>query len=219
MDTVAVDVPLFDQKHSLAIRIWHWVTFSLFTATIIVVLFANTMFDTQENVSMVQDQVKSKGGLVTVQQAKTVAHEYNDKLWNVHKIIGYFLCFCLLSRIIIEFIQSKEEKFSTKMKNAIRLKNMNLNNEANHYLWVKYGYLLFYLFFFIMAITGLILANEDADALKSLQQPMRSLHEFTQYCIYGYIVLHLIGVIRSDVTEHPGIVSGMINGGNKKEIQ
>ena len=100
----------FTQKHALAIRIWHWVTFILFTATIIMVLLANTLFDTRGNIGMVQDQIKDKGGMVTNDQARNVAHEYNDKLWNTHKIIGYFLCFALLSRIVIEIAISKEEK-------------------------------------------------------------------------------------------------------------
>ena len=215
MDTIQTQPTLFDQKHSIAIRIWHWITFSLFTATIVVVLFANTMFDTGNNISLVQDQVKSKGGVVSVEQAKTVAHEYNDKLWNLHKLIGYFLCASLLIRIVIEFFLSNEEKFSTKIKNAVTLRKTSSNTDANHYLWVKYGYILFYFLFFIMASTGLILAYEDLEFLKSVQGPARSIHEFTQYCIYGYIILHLIGVIRSDVTEHPGIVSRMINKGNK----
>ncbi|GAC1384518.1 MAG: hypothetical protein NVSMB45_12570 [Ginsengibacter sp.] len=216
MDTILTQPTLFDQKHALAIRIWHWITFSLFTATIIVVLFANTLFDTGNNISMIQDQVKSKGGVVNVEQAKTVAHEYNDKLWTLHKLIGYFLCISLLIRIVIEFFLSKEEKFSSKIKNAVTLKNASSNTDANHYLWVKYGYLVFYFLFFLMASTGLILAYEDIEFLKLVQGPARSIHEFTQYCIYSYIILHLIGVIRSDVTEHAGIVSRMINKGNMK---
>lgn len=217
MENFQTTESLFNLKHSLGIRIWHWVTFALFTATIITVLLANTLFDTRSNISMVQDQVKEKGGTVTMDQAKTVAHEYNDKLWNTHKIIGYFLCFALLSRMIIEVTNSKEEKLLTRIKLAAQLsKNKtSRNNDSQHYLMVKYGYLVFYLLFLIMACTGLILAYEDTEFLKPFQQTARSIHEFVQYCIYGYIVFHLVGVIRADVTENPGIVSRMINKGNR----
>ena len=206
---------LFDQRHSLAIRIWHWVTFSLFTATIITVLLANTLFDTRDNVKMVMEQVKDKGGAVSAEQAKNVAHEYNDKLWNTHKIIGYFLCFSLLSRIVIELTNSREEKISRRMKDALTIsKNKaDTTSDAKHYLMVKYSYLIFYGLFIIMAITGLVLAYEEVEWLKPFQQTVRSIHEFVQYCIYGYIVIHLVGVIRSDVTSNPGIVSRMINNG------
>ncbi len=136
MENIQTTDSLFNLKHSLGIRIWHWVTFALFTATIITVLLANTLFDTRSNISMVQDQVKEKGGTVTMDQAKTVAHEYNDKLWNTHKIIGYFLCFALLSRMIIEVTNSKEEKLSTRIKLAAQLsKNKaSRNNDSQHYL-------------------------------------------------------------------------------------
>lgn len=211
----AINTPsLFLVKHSLAIRIWHWVTFVLFTSTIVTVLLANTMFDTKSNIEMVQNQVKEKGGNITSVQARSVSHEYNDKLWNTHKIIGYFLCFSLLSRIIIEFATSKEEKISSRIKYATNLsKSVNDNTNSKHYLTVKYTYLIFYFLFLLMAATGLVLAYEDVEFLKPIQSSVRSIHEFGQYCIYGFIVIHLVGVIRSDVTENPGIISKMINNG------
>lgn len=205
----------FNHHHALAIRIWHWVTFSLFTATIIMVLLAKTMFDTHGNIGMVQDQVKEKGGIVTQDQARNVAHEYNDKLWNTHKIIGYILCFALLSRVVIEVAVSKEERILSRIKQATGISKLSVNkiNDSKHYIMVKYLYLLFYLLFFIMACTGLILAFEDTEFLKPIHNAAKSLHEFVQYLIYGYIVIHLVGVILADVTSNPGIVSRMINNG------
>lgn len=215
MGSILAEGSLFDQKHSLAIRIWHWVTFVLFTSTIITVLLANTLFDTGDNIGMVQNQLKEKGANISSDQAKTVAHQYNDKLWNVHKIIGYFLCFSLLSRIIIEVVHSREDKILTRIKLALSIsKNlMNSNSDSKHYLMVKYSYLIFYILFLVMAITGLVLAYEDLAFLKPIQETARSIHEFTQYCIYGYILIHLTGVIRADVTNNPGIISRMINNG------
>lgn len=205
----------FNHKHALAIRIWHWVTFGLFTATIVMVLLANTLFDTRGNIGMVQDQVKEKGGVVTNDQARNVAHEYNDKLWNTHKIIGYILCFALLSRIVIEVAVSKEERILNRIKQASTISKLSINkiDDSKHYIMVKYLYLLFYLLFFIMACTGLVLAFEDTEFLKPIHNAAKSLHEFVQYLIYGYIVIHLVGVIMADVTNNPGIVSRMINSG------
>jgi Ni/Fe-hydrogenase 1 B-type cytochrome subunit len=216
-DITITDGSLFDQKHALAIRIWHWVTFSLFAATIIVVLLANTLFDTRSNIGMVQDQAKEKGVVITTDQAKAVAHDFNDKLWNTHKIIGYFLCFSLLSRIIIEIAVSKEERLATKVKVALCLSknNMDTTADAKHYLYTKYGYLLFYILFAIMASTGLMLAYEDVPFLKPIEGMARSIHGFVQYGIYGYILVHLGGVVRADVTTNPGIISRMVNNGRK----
>ena len=208
-------VSLFPKKHALAIRIWHWVTISLFIATITMVLLANTLFDTKPNIAMVQEQVKEKGGMVNAEQARNVAHEYRDKLWNTHKIIGYFLSFALLTRVVIEVAISKEEKLFNRIKIASGVARINrgIGTDARHYLTVKYTYLLFYVLFFIMASTGLVMAFEDTEFLKPIQHITRSIHSFGQYTIYGYIVLHLIGVVRADVTEYPGIISRMVNKG------
>lgn len=206
---------LFNEKHFLAIRIWHWTTFLVMSASLITVLLASTMFSTKSNLLMITEQIQKKGGIVTPVQARAVAHEYSDKLWMVHKYIGYCLCFLLLCRILIEAFIAKKEKLFTKIKNALMLRNIDpAYSDRNHYLWAKYGYLFFYLILFIMAVTGLGLAYEDVPLFKSVHKPLIQIHSITQYLIYVYILTHLIGVIRADTTNSKGIVSGMIHGGN-----
>ncbi len=207
--------PLFKERNSLAVRIWHWLTFITITASIVTVLLASTVFTIKDNVSLVEEQVQQKGGMVSPEQARAVAHEYNDKFWNLHKYLGYGLCILLLSRIIIEITQSKEQRLAGKIKKALLYpdKTNGISTDKMHYLLVKRGYLLFYLFFLIMALTGLGMAYEDVPFLKSLHKTITSVHSFVQYLIYFYIVAHLVGVIRADLTYNKGIVSGMINGG------
>ena len=202
------------QKNSLAIRIWHWLTFLGFTASLTTVLLGSTLFKTKKTISTVIEEVARKGGAVTQDQAWSVAHAYSDKLWDTHKIIGFVLCFLLLTRIIIEFSQSKEEKLATRIRAAL---NFHPSNETairgrNHYVLVKRGYLVFYLLFLCMGLTGLILAFEDVEFLKPIHKTASSLHSFFQWGIYAYILLHLIGVVRADLYKTKGMVSGMING-------
>lgn len=205
---------LFREKHSLSIRLWHWTTFVVISASLICVLFASTIFSTKSNLSMVQEKIEQKGGSVTPVQARAVAHEYSEKLWMLHKYIGYGLSFLLLSRIAIEIFVSKEEKLKTKIQTALKLSGNNSTaNDKRHYLIVKGGYLFFYAMLIIMAITGLGLAYEDVPFLKSIHKPLIQVHSIVQYGMYFYIITHLIGVIRSDATVNKGIISGMINSG------
>lgn len=206
--------PFFKQPISLAIRLWHWVFFLTITASLVMVLLASTVFTIKDNIPLVQEQIQEKGGTVSPQQARAVAHEYNDKFWNLHKYIGYGLCFLLLARIVIEVMQSKEQKLSTKIKKALGAQTPNhlVKSEKNHYLLVKRGYLLFYLFILIMALTGLGLAYEDVPLFREYHKTLASVHSFVQYLIYFYILSHLVGVVRADVTDNKGIVSRMING-------
>ncbi len=200
----------FQDRKSAAVRIWHWLTFILMVATITMVLLSETLFHKHDNVKMIQDMVHEKGGLVTVDQAKNVAHEYNDKLWMVHKYIGFALSFLLLSRIVIEIAGSKEEKLMTKINKAVKVPSGD--GERNHYLAVEYSYLIFYLLFTFMALTGLVLAFEDVSWLDPLHRTAKNIHSVLQYFFYAYIFFHLAGTIRADMTKYSGIISRMING-------
>lgn len=208
---------LFQTRYSVAIRVWHWVTFATFTASIVMVLFGSTIFTIKENVPMVQEQIQQKGGVVSPEQARAVAHEYSDKLWMLHKYIGYGLCFLLLSRMIIEAGYSKEQKLAGRIKKALAFKSQNPHQKGDrqHYLLVKWGYVIFYALFLIMALTGLGLAYEDVPLFKSNHKLIVNIHSFVQYLIYFYILSHLVGVIRADITDNKGIISSMINGGER----
>jgi len=203
------------QKNSLAIRIWHWLTFLGFTASLVTVLLGSTLFKTRQNVSAVMEEVAQKGGTLTKDQAWSVAHAYSDKLWDTHRIIGFVLCFLLFTRILIEFSQRKEDKLKNRIHAALKFKPADESaiQERNHYVLVKRGYLIFYLLFLCMALTGLVLAFEDVEFLKPIHKTAGNLHSFFQWGIYAYILLHLIGVVRADLRKSKGIVSGMIHGG------
>ena len=204
---------LFSARHSLAIRVWHWVMFLFISASLIMVLLASTMFATKSNVALVTEQVTNKGGVITQVQARAVAHEYSDKLWMAHKYIGYALSILLLMRILIEIFNPKKERLATNIKTALSYKSSQLANaDSRHYLVVKYGYLFFYAMILTMAITGLGLAYEDVPYLRAIHKPLSQVHSVVQYMIYFYILAHLVGVIRADATFKKGIVSGMING-------
>ena len=210
------EISLFTkQKNSLAIRIWHWLTFLGFAASLTTVLLGSTMFKTRPNVTAVMEEVAQKGGTVTKDQAFSVAHAYSDKLWDTHKIIGFVLCFLLFTRVLIEFSQRKEDKLKSRIRAALNFHPVNESaiKERNHYLLVKRGYLVFYALFLCMGLTGLVLAFEDLEFLKPIHKTASSLHSFFQWGIYAYILLHLIGVVRADLYKSKGIVSGMINGG------
>ncbi len=194
----------------LSVRIWHWLTVILMMGTITTVLLNSTLFKTRNNIAMVQAQVKSEGGSITEKQAKSVAHEYNDKLWMVHKYIGFGLSFLLLCRIVAEVTMSKEKKLRTRIQQAINIPVKS--RESKHYLWVQYGYVVFYLMLMMMALTGLVLAFEDWQWLDAVHKPAKQIHGFLQYGFYTYAVLHIAGTIRADVTTYGGIISRMING-------
>jgi cytochrome b len=204
----------FLEPHSRAIRVWHW-TFVLFvTATIAIVLLASTVFRTRNTVPLVQQQLQEKGITVTPDQARAVAHEFNDQLWNIHRLLGYGLCFLLISRWFIEINQPRTERLNYRMRKANGFRSVIPIEmvQARHYIGVKTTYLLFYAIIGLQALTGLVLAFDNIPLLQELRKPARELHGLLQYGIYAFILVHLIGVIRADIGHHKGLVSGMIHG-------
>ncbi|HEY1870159.1 MAG TPA: cytochrome b/b6 domain-containing protein [Chitinophagaceae bacterium] len=210
MTVIKTQASLFLQSKPASIRLWHWLIFLFFSFSIICVILGSTIFKTNYNISMVQDQVKEKGGSLTKEQAWNVAHEYSDKLWILHTWFGYGLCILLFWRILIEWRLSKEKNLRTRIKMAMGYPKSN--NEKKHYLFVQYSYSLFYLLFILMALTGLILAFEDIEWLKPFHRTANSIHSVVQYGIYAFIILHIVGVMRADLGKYNGVISRMIHG-------
>ncbi|MCX6229366.1 MAG: cytochrome b/b6 domain-containing protein [Bacteroidia bacterium] len=205
----------FLQRHTVLIRIWHWLTFLTIASLMITVLLASTALKPRPNIKFVQERLEKKGITVTDEQAFSVAHGYDDKMWDVHKLIGYGLAFLLLSRGLIEVVQPNEDKIRTRIKAALKLTTTPTDNlkEIKHYLLVKRGYLVFYLLLLTIVFTGLGLAFEhDLAFFDQNHRLIKKVHEFCQYLMYGYVFIHLCGVIIADNRHAKGIVSGMING-------
>lgn len=205
----------FIQKHSTLIRIWHWVTFLVLSASMITVLINATMLNPRENIGLVQNQLKEKGLTASEEQAFAVSHEYEDKMWDVHKLLGFGLAFLLVARVLIEITLPGNEKIRSRIKNAMSLLKLNDENKVQykHYLNVKRVYMLFYTILLLMALTGLGLAfGRDLGFTREIHNAVKTVHSILQYCMYAFVLIHLIGVVIAENTKDKGIVSGMING-------
>lgn len=198
----------------MAIRVWHWAFFMVVTASLVTTLLASTLFRTRNNTGMVQQELQHQGLTISQDQARGVAHAFNDRLWEWHTYLGYVICGFLVARVVIELSLSREERLATKIRKAIAIKRSfpQESETQRHYLQVKWGYVVFYCLILTMALTGLGLAFEDVPFLKNIHGTIKQVHSFVQYLIYGFILLHLSGVILADIGKHRGIVSGMIHG-------
>jgi len=209
---------IFIQKNSVAIRIWHWLTFLVVTSLILTVLMASTVLNPRKNVPEVQNILKAKGITADNQQSFAVAHLFDDKMWDLHKLLGYGLAFLFLARVVIEFMQTEEEKNTARLKKALyallQSKKVDEKKDLRHYLIVKYSYLLFYGLLMIMVATGLTIAfGSEMGLSRQANHTIKEIHAFVQYFIYAFVFFHMAGVILIDLGKAKGIVSGMINGG------
>lgn len=202
------------EPHGLAIRIWHWIFFVLIFSTITTVGLATFVFNTGKNIPLVQQQLQGKGVTVDTQTARAVSHAFNDKCWELHTWIGYAIVIFVLSRLVLELVLPMQEKLSGKLRLARTFMPTTVEqaHEKKHVVAVKYTYVCFYALILVMALTGIVLAFETVPFFRGIRRPARSVHNFTQYLIYAFILIHITGVIRADIGKYPGLVSGMING-------
>jgi len=214
-------IPVFNGMHSVAIRVWHWMSAAVIFGSIITVLLASTLFRTRNTIGLVHDQLQQKGAVVSQDQARAVAHAFSDLLWDLHKYIGFALCGLVLFRIGIEVLTSPEKKLSMQLKRALKLRPADKEGrlEQQHYIQVKRIYVIFYVALIGMALTGLGLAFEDVPLFKTYHGSIKQIHALLQWVIYGFVVMHITGVILADLGKYRGLVSGMIHGKHIKRDQ
>lgn len=214
------DSSVFIQQHSVQLRIWHWLTFLFITGSIVTVLFNSTLLSPRDNVKLVQEQLERKGVTVSDDQAFAVSHEYEDKMWEVHKLIGYGLAFLLFVRVVVEFTQPKDEKMRNRLKKAVELSKSGNSNKAEytHYIRVKRSYLLFFVLLLLMVLTGLGMSfGRELGFSREIRGGLKNFHGVVQYFTYAFILFHLAGVILAENGKMRGIVSGMIHGNKSRK--
>jgi cytochrome b len=186
------------------------------SGSLITVLINSTITDKHAITALVKAKMQQIKG-VDSGLSRSVADALEDKVWAVHIYFGYCLAGLFLFRLVLEFFQLADQKFTRKLKNAFaQYKTIKKDRqEALHEFTVKVIYALFYCLLVIMVITGLSLAFDDnVLALKSIHHPIKSIHRFCMYLILAFIIIHIAGVFLAERKKNSkGIVSDMINGG------
>ncbi len=146
------------------IRLWQRLTFLHLTISITKVIFGSTLFKSNNNINIVQQQVQEKVSIVNKNLARSVGHKYSDRLWMLHKYIGLGLSFIIFSRIIIKVRLSKEKKLSTKIRTALGYPTDT--PEKKYFLFLQSSYIVFYILLIAVATTKLLLVFEHVEWLK-----------------------------------------------------
>jgi Ni/Fe-hydrogenase 1 B-type cytochrome subunit len=204
--------------HSPALRIWHWGSALTIMALLCTVLISSTLLDTGSNIPVIQDKLNEKGVVITRDVAKAVAKKLENQVWQWHKYLGVALSFLFLFRIIIEIALPKGMSLKAKIRKALFLRKAEpANKNIRHYLWVKLVYLFFYLLIFTLVLTGYgIIYAGDVEVLKPIKGTLKDIHSFCMYGVITFIILHIGGILRAELTDEPGISSVMIHGGKLK---
>ncbi|RZK55770.1 MAG: cytochrome b/b6 domain-containing protein, partial [Pedobacter sp.] len=164
------------KKNSANIRLWHWLNAIIITGSLLTVLVNATLFDKKENTDFITQELKNAGAVVSNAQAREVAHSFEDKIWDLHVYLGYFLIALFLYRLCLEMFQRTDQKFYNKLKHTFKVYfSVKRKTSANKKdLLIKLLYLLFYGLLFVMAATGMsIKFDEEFGISKSISHSIK----------------------------------------------
>jgi len=202
--------------YSAPMRLWHWANAALISGQLLTILFQKVIVNAKGAVPEFQEAITKGGGVLSQQQGRAVAHVISERIWTWHVWMGLALAAFWLFWTVMQALDPAGRRFGARLLAAARRYKLAAPAEhadARHALLAKLTYAAFYLFITIIVVTGLVLTfADDIPVLGSVKHTAEEVHNVTMYLIIGYIVLHVVGVLWSEITEDPGLTSRMISG-------
>ena len=192
------------KKWSLNFRIWHWIHAIIVLGLLGTVFLRKTFLSWRTNSELLTQKLSEINLEVTEAQAKVLAKAIRAPMWEWHIILGYALAALVVWRIILFFTESGKQNYQ------------NLKEETFHKKMVKLGYIGIYGILLFMAVSGLVIHFYEALGLtKDGAHDIKEIHELVYNAILIFVPLHIIGVFVAENQDEKGILSDMVNGGEK----
>ncbi len=192
------------KKWSLNFRLWHWIHATVVLGLIGTVLLRKTFLSWRTNSELLTQKLSEINLEVTADQAKVLAKAIRAPMWEWHIILGYALAALVVWRILLFFTESGKQNYQ------------NLGVETFHKKMVKLGYIGIYGIILFMAVSGLVIHFYEALGLtKDSAHDIKEIHELAYNAILIFAPLHIIGVFIAENQDEKGILSDMVNGGEK----
>jgi len=184
--------------YPLAQRLLHWaiafcILFMLFT----VFLRLNWM-NKNEVAGIIDGGLKGINANVAHDDTVKIAKSIRKPMWNWHVYIGYTLIGLFFLRMIL----------FTAVKGTLKNEELDKSFKEKARVWV---YRVFYLLLGGILLTGFLIEKGP----DSIHKNVEKIHANALYIILAFITLHFFGVLIAELTNQKGIVSRMINGGDK----
>jgi cytochrome b561 len=188
------------KKWSASFRIWHWVNALVVMGLLGTIFLRETFLNVGENARLIAEKLLTLGIMLSPEQAKVVAKGIFAPMWDWHIYLGYAFAALVLYRIVLFFTPSGKQSF--------RFKELDLHHKA-----VSAGYIVIYVAFVFMALSGLIINfYQELGLLKETAHDIKELHEAVYNVILIFVPLHVAGVVVADIRDERGIISNIING-------
>ena len=192
------------KKWSLSFRVWHWIHATVVLGLLGTVFLRKTFLSWRTNSELLTQKLSEIDLSITEAQAKVLAKAIRAPMWEWHIILGYVLAALVVWRIILFFTDSGKQNYQ------------NLKAESLHKKMVKIGYIGIYAILAFMTVSGLVIHfYEELGLLKDTAHDIKEIHELVFNAILIFVPLHILGVIIAENRNEKGILSDMVNGGNR----
>lgn len=197
---------IFSEKRSSNLRIWHWFSAVAVFGLMFTYILRKTVFSYKDNAQIIQAKLAEFGIELANERAIEIAKILRDNMWQWHYYLG-FLFAALLAFRLYAFV-SKKEKFP-----ICKIKEGN----TKEFKGAKYAHGAFYVVSIYMAASGLLIYfRESLGVAKESLQLAKELHEWGFWFFAVFVVAHIAGVVKAELTDDKGLVSQMFNGGAKE---
>jgi cytochrome b561 len=189
-----------DRDYSLIYRIMHW-SIALCMMLLLFTIFLRLTWLNKENVAdIIQNYLAPTDKTLSREELIALAKQIRKPMWDWHIYLGYILTGLFCVRLTLPFFNKM--KFANPLDKQLSLK-------LKFQYWV---YLIFYTCLTISLITGLIIEFGP----KNMKNIMEEIHVLSIYYLIPFIIIHLGGVLISEFTTQPGIISRIVSGTKRK---
>jgi cytochrome b561 len=202
------------KRNSLGLRIWHWANSGLVLAQLITILFLFVVVKVKTLAPEFSKVLAEKGVTMAPEQLRGLTRIVAHRIWDWHIWMGIAISVLLAFRVLVSFRQRGGQRTAAKLA-SLQARVAAGEPGATKAVWVRYSYRAFYVVLGVMVVTGLILVFEDY--FRTIEHTMKEIHEVSMYVVLAFVVAHIFGVFRAEVTDAPGITSDMIHGGKAVE--
>jgi len=208
----------FKKYQPLSLRIWHWMNALTILGLLATVLLRKTFLSWRTNSALIEAKLQEAGISISADLAKNIAVSLRDPMWNWHYNLGFVLVGLLVFRIILGVMSIAPCPGIESIKLALKFSTVPPSDKfkASHYILVKIGYGIFYLCVFMMGVTGLVMYFKSEMGInKEISERLKEFHETMMWFFVIFASGHLLGVVVAENRQDAGLISDMINGGNK----
>lgn len=181
------------KKFTVFHRFLHWLMAIAMTILFITGFLRMNWMNKHHIVSIIE----SKTDLIPKETMTAIATAIRDPMWEWHVIFAYVMVLAFLARIVYMLIRGI--RFPNPLKKHLSFKE-RLQGLT---------YLYFYIFVFVLAMTGLFLYQSW---LPEWKKGIEAVHKWGIYFFPIFILIHLLGIVIAENTKNKGETSKMIGG-------